>query len=389
MTNDYRAELKRTIGALTTAADAPDTDARLRDFLGSCDTFLADALADYRAGRGEVLADIPEYASKLRQYDAILEAAPAPIGPVPLFGSATEIQARSIWRRQLTLLLEVLDALLDLDEERLRKTKFLWWREMDYRNRRFTIPMNFCFLLREIRKLAMLLTGEMTFVESRADGLLAGQELVRDVSLWQWFGRGHVEVKDGLLQSQRTEMAMWTRESFEGDYAVRLRFRPRPGRVALIFALCATPLEGLDFSVSSSPDGHWNVPPTIDLDPMDAYNHGVHAYHVSAHVPGRGSCHMRKVGNGLRMLSKLDADPCNEADRWYQVELVKAAQAVMFFADGRLIHHYVDTGTFGPVLSGGHVGIKPFAGGMDPAITPAHPAVSYDGIEIRSVTTSD
>jgi len=385
VTQTYKDRLRDVIEPLVRRREAEDGPASLAGLLNRCEEFFAVAVEEYRTGSRELVESQPAYGSKIEQYDAILDAAPVPVDTVRLYGSADEATARGMWREQLTCLAGTLHALLADDRETLRASKFIWYRELQPPNPGFAIPMNICFLLREIRKLAILLDGGVDCKVVTPGRQVAGDELAGDVSMWDYSGEGVVESVDGVLRSRGTPAGFWARTPLPEDHLVRFRFRPEPGRIALIFAICGRPVEGLDFSVTTSAEAHWNTPPADTVDNMDPYNHGVHAYHVSAHVPGRPSCHMRRAGNGLRMLSKRDFDPCVEPDRWYEIEMVKAGQTVLFLAEGRLIHIYVDTGTFGPVLSGGHFGIKPFTGGMDRSITPPDPWVSYRDLEIREV----
>ena len=85
--------------------------------------------------------------------------------------------------------------------------------------------------------------------------------------------------------------------------------------------------------------------------------------HCSLFRGSTGRTNLRRTGQGLKMLSTVAPDACAELKRTYRVEIVKYDVSVQVHVDGRLVHAYVDAGTYGPPLRRGRFGLRHCAGG--------------------------
>ena len=79
------------------------------------------------------------------------------------------------------------------------------------------------------------------------------------------------------------------------------------------------------------------------------------------HRGNTGLGNVRRVGLGLKMLAS-GPDPCPKIEQAYRVSVAKWGPTIMLLVDGHLIHHYVDAGTYGPVLNVGRIGLRHWAG---------------------------
>ncbi len=94
---------------------------------------------------------------------------------------------------------------------------------------------------------------------------------------------------------------------------------------------------------------------------MDTYNYGIDGYHFSMHRGTTGLGNVRRVGPGLKLLMS-GKDPCPKPGGAYRVAIGKVGPTIFLVVDGKLFHQYLDGGTYGPVLSEGHIGIRHWAG---------------------------
>jgi hypothetical protein len=204
--------------------------------------------------------------------------------------------------------------------------------------------------LGEIKKVALLLTGSEGMTELRIGDQVFTDDMLNGPDQWQPFGDHRLTQTPEGLRYLNTgqpyhDTMMWTRRSFEHDHVLQLTMKPNTEPGGVILALCGKPRPGKDLSESAK----------VTMEP---YNHGIDAYHASVHRVGTGVSNLRRPGHGLKMLATVSPDPCEEANRWYHIEMLKWRNNLMFFVDGRLIHHYYDGGVYGAPLDGGHIGIR-------------------------------
>ena len=111
---------------------------------------------------------------------------------------------------------------------------------------------------------------------------------------------------------------------------------------------------------------------------MEPYNWGIRTYHTSVFRGGR--THLRRAGNGLKMLNLIWKDPCSETGLTYRVELLQFGESFQVIVDGELIHCYTDAGVYGPPLTKGHFGIKHFG-------APGGLLIRYDNVQVHKLRT--
>jgi len=164
------------------------------------------------------------------------------------------------------------------------------------------------------------------------------------------FGEADVSVSGGRLRVKGMGVTVWCDREF-GNARVAFDYCPakaRGGSGGALFAFCGSPVAGKDLSISAGP--------------MPNYNAGIDTYHVSLYRGNSGMTNLRRTGSGLKMLSTVKPDACAQAGVTYRVELIKYDASVQVFVNGKLIHAYVDTGCYGPVLTRGRFGLRHFSG---------------------------
>ncbi|MBA3708501.1 MAG: DUF1961 family protein [Planctomycetes bacterium] len=274
------------------------------------------------------------------------------VEPLVLFGGTAEDQVLSCWRTQLRAQARAVRGIVDRD--RATTGQWLYWGDLEG-PRIAAEPFLRCEQLRdcgrEARSLVRLLTsprrvrpvrpGEMRFQDTFEGGLGA----------WSIHGGGDVDIVDRRLRIAAEGVSVWCGHPFT-DAVIAFDYTPlsaeNPSAGAL-FAFPGTPVPGQDYAISGGP--------------MERYNTGIDTYHCSLFRGGTGRTNLRRTGPGLKMLSTVTPDACAELGRTYRVELLKLGSMVQVLVDGRLIHAYVDVGTYGPVLTGGRFGIRHFSGG--------------------------
>jgi len=212
--------------------------------------------------------------------------------------------------------------------------------------------------LREAQVFALLLSREPEVIRVRRGEVLFEDDFSKGADKWHLYGPcTTTQAKAGGLRRKNkrvrhADTMMWTKQAFDGNFVFEFTFIANNGgsKPGCLFAICGTPVKkGTDLSVSCGVT-------------MDAYNHGVHAYHFSMHRGLTGICNGRKVGTGLHLIGSRTPDPCPEVGKPYKVAVGKWDNLVFCIADGTLQHVYCDAGTFGPALEGGSCGMRHWGG---------------------------
>lgn len=209
--------------------------------------------------------------------------------------------------------------------------------------------------LREAEKAAALLARPSRVVRFGKGELLFADDFSKGSANWLTYGDSKATNEKDAFRFRDTtakhpDAMMWTKQQFAGDLVVEFDFIPHsegasPGA---LFIICGLPVPGKDLSVCVG-------------DSMDTYNRGINGYHFSMHRGNTGLGNVRRVGPGLMMLAS-GPDPCPKVGRSYRVSVGKFGPAIYLLVDGKLIHHWYDAGTYGPVLDAGHIGLRHWAG---------------------------
>jgi hypothetical protein len=335
-------ELAGKFGALATDPLKPE------DIRSLCESLLPKTRALAESYREELAKSNPELtdfmASRLENPTTKFEKA-----PVVLYGGATEAQVLDCWRTQLRHCVEAIAGLAG--EEKSAVGDWMYWD--DYAGARkvarpFFRARALCDATKEAQKLVELLTLPREITKIAAGEALFSDSFKTDLSAWQTFGGGEVEIKDGRLHVKGKGVTVWCAKDFE-NAVVSFEYNPvaTAGKGAgALFAFPGSPAAGKTYEASSGS--------------MDNYNVGIHTYHVSL-FRGTGNSNLRRTGSGLRMLSLIRPDPCGEAGKRYRVEILRYAQTVQVHVDGKLCHSYVDAGCYGPCLKSGRFGVRHFS----------------------------
>ncbi len=380
-TSRLRSELAARIRALLQVIGTDGEPEAARDFVAQV-TPLAGSIRQWVQFEGRELARrISELDQRVAQEALDRPTTTFERAPIILLEGEKPEDVLQSWRVQLRANLDAIEILMAGTPREIRRSKWIWFE--DCRNDRIdffrAVQVRDC--LKEALKCAGLLAAEPVVQRVCAGDVLFCDDFSGDLSKWTCFGAGVREVTDGRLHTKGSPMMLWTGGApFPDSCLVSLHFTPGQGEGGIIFALPGLPREGLDLSVSTSADLHRFVPPG-NTDDMEPYNYGITTYHVSLHRGRSGTTHLRRTGNGLKMLSRIMKDPCAAAGRTYHVSILKVDESFQVRVDGKLVHAYVDAGVYGAVLETGHFGIKPFGGqGYRPM------DIWYDDVTVRLLT---
>jgi len=276
--------------------------------------------------------------------------------PVVLLGGTRAESVLRLWRDQFHVSITLARGLFTGETDaRPNWTCTLSPRDLEVRHKRAR-PLAEC--LAEARRAALLLARKPEPVKVRKGERLFADDFAKGTGNWLLYGPAETTLTaDGLRRrNQRVRNAdtmMWTKKEFEGRFLVEFSFTPHKGgpEPGALFAVCGRPAkEGTDLFVSCG-------------ETTDAYHLGVRAYHFAMHDGDTGLCYGCRVGDGLKMLCAT-YDPASETGKRHRVAIGKWDNTLFLLVDGRLMHHYVDVGTFGPPLRGGSLGLRQW-GGLD------------------------
>ena len=174
-------------------------------------------------------------------------------------------------------------------------------------------------------------------------------------------GRLLLENAESAAQGQKANYVLWCRRAFPSDFLLKLDFRPvrEPGLGMIFFA--AAGRQGQDLFDPS-------LAPRTGEYPQ--YHHGdINAFHLSffrrkeKDERAFHTCNLRK-SYGFYLVAQ-GADPIPDvadADAPYTLSLLKQGADVRFAVNDLEVLHFVDDGvSFGPLLSGGRIGLRQLA----------------------------
>ncbi len=348
----------------------------LRSFLNHYDVLRKEIEESVRL-RGAALGKLmPEMKERIDRETEGFPAVDLREAVIALYGETTIDEVLNSWRNQMRVNLEQVLILLKGNPEEIRQHQWVWYEDLKIPKREFFCSVQLRDCMKEARKVAALLTAPQQVIQVERGGILFQERFDSDLSNWELFGEADAGVRDGRLRVSGAPFTMWTRGGDDaGDRLVGLDLTPGEERGGVILAFPGSPKGDLDYSVSAGRGAPTRHLPPGHKDPMEPYNWGIHTYHVSVH---RGRTHLRRTGEGLKMLNIGYADPCSEKHRRYRVEILQVLDSIQVIVDGRLVHHYVDAGVYGPPLTHGRFGIKQFG-----RIT-----AWYDNIEVCSLSRS-
>jgi len=346
--NDIEGKLKNICTQMASAAAGEHPALNEIDALSAEGIKAAGELAEYyrrefsaQPELNEWLANRPEF--QMTTFDR---------ARVVLCNGSTEAEILDCWRVQLRANAEALTGIV-ADDPGITKN-WLYWGDISGK-RRAGLPffraqqVRDCF--KEIRKLAQLLTLPRDVVGVSKGDVLFKDEFNGDLAAWQSFGSGEFITIDGRLKVKGEGATIWCARDFE-DAIISFDYCPATAAkngAGALFAFPAATMPGNSYEISAGP--------------MEYYNAGINTYHVSLYRGSSNTSNLRRTGLGLKMLSPLNHDPCSELGRAYHVEIVKSAETIQVYVDGRLCHAYVDAGCYGPRLNRGRFGIRHFSGG--------------------------
>lgn len=189
------------------------------------------------------------------------------------------------------------------------------------------------------------------------------REFVLEGQAVMTFPRGRLRMESALSQElgQKANFVLWCRQEFPSDICVEWDFLPirEPGLCILFFAACGRGGEDL-FSPALSPR----------TGEYPQYHHGdINAFHVSyfrRKEPDERAfhtCNLRK-SYGFHLVAQ-GGDPipdAAEACAPYRMALVKRGPDIAFYCNGLELFRFHDDGeTYGPLLSGGKIGLRQLA----------------------------
>jgi len=178
-------------------------------------------------------------------------------------------------------------------------------------------------------------------------------------------------------EGQKANFVLWCPRDFPADIAVKWDFWPLHSKGLGMLFFSAMGLQGKDLfdSSLSTREGRYE----------QYYNGDINAYHVSYYrhsSPTENSfqtCNMRKSKGFHLVCQGPDPIPTGDDARKgpYHMMLIKHGGDITFFINELSIFHFHDDGTkYGPVLSGGKIGLRQMA----PLIG------EYANLEVYSVT---
>ncbi len=198
--------------------------------------------------------------------------------------------------------------------------------------------------------------NELSSPEAGEEFMLEGKALVRFEG-----GRLLLENAESAEMGQKANYVLWCKRVFPSDLMLEVEFRPlrEPGLAMLFFS--AAGRDGRDlFDPSLSPRTGEYV----------QYHHGdINAFHLSffrrkeKDERSFHTCNLRK-SYGFHLVAQ-GADPIpdvQDAQDWYTLRLIKKGPDISFAVNGLEVLTFHDDGeTYGPLLSGGRVGLRQLA----------------------------
>ena len=273
--------------------------------------------------------------------------------PVVLYGGATEYDVLGRWREQLAQATNAASGIARGDASAERD--WLYWHDRDEgraAGQEFFRAEQIRDCLREVVKLSHLLTLPRKMVRVAPGRMLFADDFSALKPEWKSYGGAQLSVSGGRLHVKGMGVTVWCMKEFTNarvvfDYCPEIATGKSAGA---LFAFPGSPTKraGKDFAVSAGA--------------MPNYNAGINTYHVSLYRGHSGMTNLRRTGTGLKMLSTVRPDACANLGEHYRVELLKYDESVQVFVNGVLIHAYVDTGCYGPVLQRGCFGLRHFSG---------------------------
>jgi len=180
--------------------------------------------------------------------------------------------------------------------------------------------------------------------------LIYSNDFENETDDFNFFGAGDIKFspEHGLYFQGIGTMNMWSKFPVNGSFMVEFDYcpleSPKGGTMLQICGTHPNPASQYSFMCSAS----WGS--------MIYYKFGMSYYHFSFDVRGR-ACRLRKGGKGFYVLTHVP-DPVPEKNRWYHLQFVKQGNHLMFFTNGKLVQEYFDEGHQGPILDGGHIGLR-------------------------------
>jgi hypothetical protein len=271
--------------------------------------------------------------------------------PVVLYGSATEEQVYAKWREQLRAAARGIAGIARNEPE--FSNEFMYWADFQGKN---TPALPFVRMeqirdcSKELQTLHALLTLPKKIIRvTRGETIVS--DAFSDLQGWTCYGKGEFTATEKRMRVAGEGITVWCNQVL-GECIVSLDYTPASAEnknAGALFAFPGSPVPGKDMEISAGP--------------MDQYNVGINTYHCSLFRGNSGKTNLRRTGPGLKMLSTVKPDACAELNKTYKLEFVKYGASMQVFVDGKLIHAYVDAGTYGPCLMQGQFGMRHFANG--------------------------
>lgn len=176
---------------------------------------------------------------------------------------------------------------------------------------------------------------------------------------WILEGQGRAEVVDDQLVLQQAKDAqgivLWQREKLPEDFRIRFTFSTSNEEGLLLIFFCAQGLDGHDvFEEVDQRNGNFR---DLTRENLASYHLSLHRFYPDGRHNPDDAANLRK-NPAFEIVASHVPDPCMEQNRPYEVVIEKRGSKIRTFVDGASVHEYTDTGEHGPVLSGGHLGIR-------------------------------
>ena len=272
---------------------------------------------------------------------------------------------KNSWAEQMQVNFAAMLKILRGDPEKVQRHKWMWWEDRKKPSFRLICAVQTRNSWTEACKLARMLSGDLIKIRIVPGETLFSDDFSKGLSQWKCYGNGKMTHSNGEMKLEGRELMAWTSgKPFPENTMIELTFRPHTGPGGVLFSFPGTPRVGLDYSHSATKKRHQHVP--FDNNGiMERLNWGIWSYHTSVHRAGTGRTNLRRTGHGLKMLSCLHDDPCEESGKKYRLRILTYEGHYQFFVNGRLIHSYLDAGVYGPPPTSGQLGIRIFPGGRD------------------------
>jgi hypothetical protein len=289
--------------------------------------------------------------------------------PIVLYGNATEADVRFRWAEQLRAIARGIVGVYDNEKPFLNEWLYRCDMEGDRKpGEAFFRAQQIRDSLKEIVKLcALLQPGRKALRISRGTRVFADD--FTSLAAWKKYGAGDATVSNGRMTIAGEGITVWCQKDF-GDAVLSIEYEP---------SVSAGTTAGTLFAFPARP--HPGNTEEISAGAMSNYNLGVDTYHCSLYRGSSGRTNLRRAGLGLKMCSTVMPDACEHLGRRYHLEFVKLGQTVQVHVDGKLIHAYVDTGTYGAPPARGRLCIRHFAGHVLQSL--------YNSFEIAEVQTGE